>query len=296
VLKRDRKIILSFGILFLLIINGCGLDKASNSHFATLNISLDKSQKNKIVANKISSRSINTLFPDEATQLNIEITNEVDNDIIAVDIDLSSKSDDVAIRVPIHQNLHLNAEVWANNILLYSDEQAVNGLYIGEHRSLTLALESLISLSLDDENTSPAKANTPYTYKLNITGLVEPNLEWYVDGIKWGNAEVGTITPDGLYLPPSDPTHNQVLIKVNPTDTPSFSLMFSQTIEILPKEVSNLVQAAVSRELSVARLPQNVDSLRGVSRVISVGRQPPLSSDSRGINNAVSREISVGLE
>jgi len=40
-------------------------------------------------------------------------------------------------------------------------------------------------------------------FSANVTGLSSSALYWYVDGVKGGNAKVGTISPSGLYTAPS---------------------------------------------------------------------------------------------
>jgi len=108
--------------------------------------------------------------------------------------------------------------------LLYRGSADVDRLAPGESRTVTVLMDLLISTQLIAPVAGLPVGGLTAGFRFKMTGLNNPNVRWFVDGIEGGNAIVGTIV-NGLYtspaMLPAEPTAT-VTIRAEPQYLPRF--------------------------------------------------------------------------
>jgi len=244
-------------LLFALLISACSPNTQNNSNSAYLNISLPlsnlKSNKQK-TNNKVSNIAG---MPEETTSIMVYI--ETDTGEKIAQNDLLSTNGQLDLKVPTQTAFTLKGEIWAGEELLYEGTQNIAPLFIGEQRPIALSLDSLINIELQTP-TNPAKAGQAQNFSLNMSGLKNIDVKWYVNDIEGGDETVGTIDKDGNYTAPDVPISAEVTIKALPTSAPSFSQTFVNTLVKAPTIAPVLIATSGDSTVNLQwELLENID-------------------------------------
>jgi YD repeat-containing protein len=148
----------------------------------------------------------------------------------------------------------------------------------------------------------------PYSFQATLDGTPTPDVTWRVNGLVGGDSQVGTISPDGLYTPPSGPLTSGVTVEAvliaDPTRVATAPVTFAPAgtassaaarLSVAPAPAAastqgTLTAPALSIVGAVASPPLTANPLPASS--LSVGVLPVITAVSPGSG---SRGTSVGL-
>jgi len=223
--------------LFVSLGSACSVSTDTNSQTAILSITHPViSETTKQKSRTKSENSLN--LPSEADKILVIVEDQSgavinQGDILAIE-------DSLNFSVPTEIALTLKGEIWSGEELLYAGEQSIKPLFTGEHRPISLTVDSLVSI--DIPNPVNTKAGQTQTYQLDIQGLKDKTITWYVNDIAGGNESIGTIDASGNYTAPLNPTEVEVTIKAIPNAAPTFTKSFVNTL-IEPPSDTPLINA-----------------------------------------------------
>lgn len=238
-------------VLLLIMLNACSLSTDSNESTAFISISLPSHfQKTK---NNLRNKA-NALIglPPEADKVKVIVLNEIGEIISQGDLLTADENLDLAVAVNVP--LQVKGEIWAGEELIYAGTQIIAPLYVGEQRPISLVLESMVVFNFQTP-VKPVNTSQTQNFSVEIQGLNNTEIKWYVDGIEGGDATVGFIDQVGNYTRPEILTKAEVTIKAISIAAPSFEQEITNTLVEIPKSVP--VLTGISGD-SLALLKWNV--------------------------------------
>lgn len=256
------KTVYRFLFLFMIFhISACSpTDNENNipTGMANIQILVPLIEKSSLQA---SSKPVaNTEVPDELTNLLIQVLDQQQN--ILASADIIGTDGQVTLVVKAGQNYIIRGTAKAGDEILFQGETLVENLQSGSRNRVNLTLEDQVSISLNTA-TNIKVGDGAIDLGLTLSGLNNKAINWYVNGILGGSAELGFIDEDGRYTPPSSlAVDTQIVIRAEPVVAPSFFeettiSLLATTVNTVP--VANNGTVTVNQNESVSGILSAID-------------------------------------
>jgi len=211
-----------------IVIQGCGMERSSSSNTATIVIESPKSLNKAVNGRASDEQSI----PAEVTEIIFKLSALNGETITEYDLLLQSN---IEFTVLAGRSYALIGSAKANEEVLFYGEKVITPLNSGEVRQVGIELQAQLKIALNIQQQSsstekptaiqiPVGAGAATQFEIDLQGLQNKTVAWYVNDILGGDAEFGTINQLGEYTPPQAlPENSNIQLKVIPETAPSFS-------------------------------------------------------------------------
>jgi len=229
--------ILQFSTLFLCIwiLQGCGIELPKEKNTATIIIDNPYASSKTKPNYARTVESLNESLPSELTQILFRLTTHNEN--LVAEYDALGGQQTIEFTVLTNKTYILSGTAKNGEETLFFGSQVIENMQAGEARKVALSLESQLQLALNVQTGDPSEkpqqisvtvgSNEQTTFDVNLEGLQNKSVIWYVNDIAGGDDAYGTITSEGVYTPPQNlPTNTNIQLKVIPEIAPSFSATF----------------------------------------------------------------------
>jgi len=228
-----KSILLLFIIFF---IQGCGVELPKESNSASIRLENPLFHSKPGFNRAIESE--NETIPAELTQLIFTLTT-LDGNVIS-QYDGLDELEVIEFKVLPDLTYQLTGEAKVGEEILYSGSETITAMRPREVRSVSISLLSQLQLALNlqtdnEQAEKPSQVKVAVgssdktQFELDLDGLQNKTVIWYVNDIEGGNEIVGKIDNEGNYTPPSYLPENAIIqLRVTPEIAPSFSA----TIEV----------------------------------------------------------------
>lgn len=218
---------IAIGAIWLVGLTGCNLwDQNTGDGNATITLAWPTQSNERAKPGEAAKEAL----PAEVSTIGIVIQDTAGRNLAAGE--LRREGPALSMSIPTGLAVGLTAEARAGSEVLYRGKSSLGVLSVGEARSVRIPLEGIVALDLVAPQTAFGAGGDTGKLSVQVQGLQNNAIKWFVNGIEGGNQSVGTIDSAGIYSPPSIlPATKQIITaRAEPLAAPSFGREVSLTL------------------------------------------------------------------
>ena len=210
----------------LLLLSACGPNEPQPKNgLARLEVSIPGYH---VAARGPGRTALREGVPEEVTSLLIEVLDRKGSLLASAEVIGSDGV--VTLEVVAGSEYTLRGTARAGDEVLFKGETRLKEVAAGSHTSISLSLQDQVSLSIQAPASIQAGTGGR-TIDVELQGLNDTRIDWFVNGVKGGSQTLGLIDSAGVYTPPANISQDtQITLRAQPVAAPSFAQSFSFTL------------------------------------------------------------------